>query len=204
MQRNDGSPVKRRIANACVIGLLVVAGSALASGASHRLDQRLAERLTLRRADLPSGWQAESKSKPKPSSHSCGSLRSFRRIETGRAATSFGSGSIRLAISGAAVMPTLATATEVFGRAARNVRSCLKRTPNVTSVAALSFQPFGDQSEAWRMSVKLSRGDIHFDFILVRFDFILVRIRRAVAAYLFTGIGFGLEVNLVRKATGRA
>jgi hypothetical protein len=184
-----------------VLGLATLAGSATATSLNHRLDQALANRLTLHLADMPTGWGVHPPSKSSGSKCSAFKGKSVKSATTAKAKTFF-SGGTDLALSVAGVVTTVAIAKRGYAEIADFARSCLHEIPKVKniSVSPMSFPRFGDQSNAW--SLKGTDQGVN-----VYFNIILVRIQRAVAIYIFGGIGGGdpsLEVGLVRKATARA
>jgi hypothetical protein len=182
-----------------VLGLATLAGGASATSLNHRQDQALANRLTLHLTDMPTGWRVESPSKS--SGGSCKSIKSVKSSATAKAEADF-SMKPDVASSFAGVLSTLAIAKRTYTNVANNARACLLTVPGLKdlSVGAMSFPHFGDQSKAWSIQGTAQGVNLYFDIIVVR-------IQRAIAFYLFGGIGSGdsqQEVSLVRKATARA
>jgi hypothetical protein len=104
--------------------------------------------------------------------------------------------------SAAGVLTTVVKATRAYANVVKNAPSCLLQVPGVKdkSIGSMSFPRLGDQSRAWSLQGKIQGIGVYFDIIVVR-------IQRALALYLFGGIGSGdtrLEINVVRKATARA
>ena len=189
-----------------VIGMLLlalasIAGSALAASADHRQDQALANRLVFRLSDMPTGWRVEPPSKS--SGPTCKAIKSVKSIETAKAQTQFSKGQIALVGSLAGVLPTVALSKRTYQNIATNAQSCVRsdfHEWDSPSVGVMSFPHVGDQSKAWEIQGKVQGVNLYGDLILVRN-------RRALALYMFAGVGSGntaLEVRLVRKATARA
>ena len=185
-----------------VFALATLAGSATATATTlnHRLDQQLANRLTLHLSDMPTGWRVEPPSK---SSTSCKGIKSVKSDSTAKAEADF-SMNPDVAYSVAGVLSTLAISKRAYTNFANDLRGCLlslklSGAKDIT-VGAMSFPHFGNQSKAWRLQATIQGINVYFDIILVR-------VQRAIAIYLFGGIGSGdssQEVSLVRKATARA
>jgi hypothetical protein len=182
-----------------ILGLTTLAGSAAATSLNHRKDQALANRLTLHLTDMPTGWRVEPPSKS--SGSSCKAIKSVKSDTTAKADTNF-SKKPDLALSVAGVLRTLSISKRAYRNFANNARSCLLTIPGVkgVSVGVMSFPHFGNQSKAWSLQGTIQGVDVYFDIIVVR-------VQRAIAIYLFGGIGSAdsyQEVTLVRKATARA
>jgi hypothetical protein len=179
-----------------VLGLAILAGSAAATSLNHRQDQALANRLTLHLTDMPTGWRVE------PSSKSGSRCEVIKLVKAGAQAETGFSKRPDLVFSKASVFSTVAVSKRTYTDLANNLLGCLLIIPDVTyvSIGSTSFPHFGDQSKAWGLQGKIQGVDLYYDIIVVR-------IQRAVAIYLFRGIGSGdsiQEVRLVRKATARA
>jgi hypothetical protein len=162
-----------------VLGLATLAGSAAATSLNHRLDQALANRLTLHLADMPTGWAVHPPSKSSGSKCSAFKAKSLKSATTAKAKTFF-SNSPDVAVSAAAVLTTVAIAKRGYTTIADFLPSCLREIPSpikVVSVGALSFPRFGDQSNAWSLKGTDQGVNIYFNIIIVR-------IQRAVAFYL--------------------
>jgi hypothetical protein len=102
----------------------------------------------------------------------------------------------------AGVLTTRVKATSSYANLVKYAPECLLQVPGVNdkSIGQMSFPHFGNQSRAWSLQGKIKGINVYFDIIVVR-------IQRALAIYLFGGVGSGdtyLEINVVRKATARA
>lgn len=188
-----------------MLGLAILAGSAAATSLNHPQDQALANRLTFHLTDMATGWRVEPPSK---SSGSCKAIKSVKSATTAEAETDFSS-SPDLASSVVGVLSTHAISKRTYTNIVSNLRSCmvellaklvLSSNAKNPSIGEMSFPHFGDQSKAWSLQVTIQGVNVYIDIIVVR-------IQRAIAIYLFGGIGSGdsyQEVKLVRKATARA
>src|SRR5579859_4980872 len=123
-----------RVAWLLALSLAILAGSATAAGPSHPLDQALANRLTIRLADLPSGWEVHPLSKS--SRRKCTAFKptSMKAVTTGKAHSSFSDG-VDLVLSEAGVVTTTALARFAYGEISSFARSCLREIPAVKGIS---------------------------------------------------------------------